>query len=61
VFFRHEVKTTQALALTWAFQSSDEAGDEEDVARIYSVKVTNTVKGGATECQRCMTEVKDNQ
>ncbi|XP_048740898.2 endosome/lysosome-associated apoptosis and autophagy regulator family member 2-like isoform X2 [Ostrea edulis] len=59
--FRHEIKTTQALALTWAFQSSDESDDEEDVARIYSVKVTNTVTGGATDCQKCMTEVKDNQ
>lgn len=57
---RHEIKSIQPLVLTWAFQGSGET-ETEDVARIFSVKVTNTLSGGATDCQNCMRGVKDNQ
>ncbi|XP_062607265.1 endosome/lysosome-associated apoptosis and autophagy regulator family member 2-like [Saccostrea cucullata] len=59
--YRHEIKDTQPLTLTWAFQSSEVWDGKEDVARIYSVKVTNTLTGGAKDCQKCMRGVKDNQ
>lgn len=58
--YRHEIKSIQPLVLTWAFQGSGET-EAEDVARIFSVKVTNTLSGGATDCQNCMRGVKDNQ
>ncbi|XP_078339498.1 endosome/lysosome-associated apoptosis and autophagy regulator family member 2-like [Crassostrea virginica] len=58
--YRHEIKSVQPLVVTWAFQSSDETASE-DVARIYSVKVTNTLTGGASSCQKCLRGVKNNE
>ncbi|KAL5013570.1 hypothetical protein ScPMuIL_007840 [Solemya velum] len=60
--FVYQVRNTSALIMTWAFQQSgalslDHSGNEhvgrDDVAKIYSVKVTNTVSGGAGVCEQC--------
>lgn len=59
----HDIFTNESLTLTWAFQPDDFGfGSQEDpdqdqrkknVAKIFSMKVTNTIAGGAVVCQSC--------
>ncbi|KAK3103275.1 hypothetical protein FSP39_018093 [Pinctada imbricata] len=55
--FNYNVMYTKPLTLTWAFQrsESDKTSDTSvtEIAKIYQVKVTNTLHGGATECRKC--------
>ncbi|BFZ08340.1 hypothetical protein BsWGS_11379 [Bradybaena similaris] len=61
--YSHDIFTNESVTLTWAFQPDDFGfGSPEDsdrtltsqiVAKIYSIKVTNTISGGATMCQSC--------
>uniref|UniRef100_A0A0B7AI94 MRH domain-containing protein n=1 Tax=Arion vulgaris TaxID=1028688 RepID=A0A0B7AI94_9EUPU len=61
--YSHEIFTNESLTLTWAFQPDDFGfGSPEDseqmlkmqnVAKIFNIKVTNVISGGATMCQSC--------
>ena len=63
---RYTVTSTEEVTFTWAFQKMDysdsstrsrEDGQSftmvDDMARLYSVNVTNTLGGGAATCQLC--------
>ena len=52
--------STSAVTFIWAFQKDAASDDEtpkyllhDDVARIYSVEVTNPRSGGAEMCKVC--------
>ncbi|XP_050414359.1 endosome/lysosome-associated apoptosis and autophagy regulator family member 2 isoform X2 [Patella vulgata] len=59
--FVYELRHNYSQTFTWAFQPVDWDFVEEDktkdylnnVARIYSIDVTNTLSGGATACKAC--------
>ena len=55
MYFSYNVMSTKPLVLTWAFQHSDvpEGSPTTDIAKIHNIQVTNTLHGGATECQQC--------
>lgn len=54
---------TEGVTFSWAFQKIAWDDDDTDysnrfdlagdTARIYSVNVTNTLEGGATQCKNC--------
>ncbi|XP_033648088.1 UPF0577 protein KIAA1324-like homolog isoform X2 [Asterias rubens] len=59
--FRYPITKQGPVTFSWAFQKTDIGSDysheptykyRNDVAKIYSIKVTNTL-GGATECKNC--------
>ncbi|KAK3589467.1 hypothetical protein CHS0354_030589 [Potamilus streckersoni] len=56
----YQVTKNSSLSLIWAFQNSawmytskDSQTNLNGVAKIYSIKVTNTLNGGAEKCQTC--------
>lgn len=50
------LKSRKYTTLMWAFQKNS----PDDVARIYQIRVTNVINGGATRCSNCtMKDVKD--
>ncbi|KAL3852290.1 hypothetical protein ACJMK2_015952 [Sinanodonta woodiana] len=56
----YHVTKNSSLSLIWAFQNSawmysgkDSQTNLNSVAKIYSIKVTNTMNGGAEKCQNC--------
>ncbi|XP_046342668.1 endosome/lysosome-associated apoptosis and autophagy regulator family member 2-like isoform X1 [Haliotis rufescens] len=59
--YMYHVRSNKSLIATWAFQPYDwenlpEAKAEEylnNIAKIYSIKVSNTISGGASECKPC--------
>ncbi|XP_035825827.1 endosome/lysosome-associated apoptosis and autophagy regulator family member 2 [Aplysia californica] len=61
--FSHEIFTNESVTFTWAFQPDDfglaDPGDEvhtsrmKNLAQIYNLKVTNTLSGGASQCESC--------
>ena len=56
---------SEGVVFSWAFQKMDWDDDDQstdyssrfelagDTAKIYSVNVTNTIDGGATQCKNC--------
>ena len=59
---RYDVTSTSPVTFLWVFQKrSESAADDQqstsslrdDVARIYSVEVTNPRRGGAEKCKLC--------
>ena len=61
VWRRYDVTSVSAVTFIWAFQKDSVSDDDEtsksllrdDVARIYSVEVTNPRSGGAEICKVC--------
>ena len=58
--YRYDVTSTSAVTFIWAFQKTSSVSDatssssmRDDVARIYSVEVTNPVSGAAGQCKLC--------
>ncbi|OWF54250.1 UPF0577 protein KIAA1324-like homolog isoform X2 [Mizuhopecten yessoensis] len=60
--YKYSIHSADPITFTWAFEHSDwtiEDTDQtrekfvNDVAKIYSIKVTNTLQGGASGCQKC--------
>ncbi|CAL1537489.1 unnamed protein product [Lymnaea stagnalis] len=61
--YTQDIFTNESITLTWAFQPDDfgfttaeEYGQlrkMNNFAKIYSIKVTNTIAGGATTCESC--------
>ncbi|XP_068081917.1 endosome/lysosome-associated apoptosis and autophagy regulator family member 2 isoform X2 [Anabrus simplex] len=63
--FVHTVMQNDTYTFSWAFQKLQlgqnpiETRLEDDVARIYSINVTNTIDGGAVMCLPCHLDVED--
>ena len=59
--FRFDIFDTEGIVFTWAFQKMQiEDGAYQnnhkymnDIATLYSVNITNTESGGASECKAC--------
>ncbi|XP_041348506.1 endosome/lysosome-associated apoptosis and autophagy regulator family member 2-like isoform X2 [Gigantopelta aegis] len=62
--FKYNVMSKSPLTLTWAFQPADWEKTDEDFssnyAKIYSIKVTNTLNSGAASCKACPRGTKDD-
>ncbi|XP_033745153.1 UPF0577 protein KIAA1324-like homolog isoform X1 [Pecten maximus] len=67
--YRYAIHSAEPITFTWAFEHSDwtiqdtsESREKfvNDVAKIYSIKVTNTLQGGASGCQTCPQGVAQN-
>ncbi|CAH1782541.1 unnamed protein product [Owenia fusiformis] len=69
--FSYAITKNEPVTFSWAFQKTDwesaYEGDKvlyklsNDIAKIYSISVTNTIDGGATECRSCPKGTKDDQ
>ncbi|XP_038068821.1 endosome/lysosome-associated apoptosis and autophagy regulator family member 2-like isoform X2 [Patiria miniata] len=59
--YRYSITKNEPVTYSWAFQKTDiqqythkaTYNYRNDVAKIYSVTVTNTLNGGAMECKKC--------
>ncbi|KAM9342750.1 endosome/lysosome-associated apoptosis and autophagy regulator 1 [Pholidichthys leucotaenia] len=55
--YSYLIDSNSTVSFTWTFQRTEEFSMERkysaDVAKIYSVHITNVIGGVATECRRC--------
>ncbi len=60
--FRYDVTKTEGVTFSWAYQKVSWSDNgmymasskyRNDRAKIYSISVSNTIKGGASKCKTC--------
>uniref|UniRef100_A0A669CZR2 Endosome-lysosome associated apoptosis and autophagy regulator 1 n=1 Tax=Oreochromis niloticus TaxID=8128 RepID=A0A669CZR2_ORENI len=61
--YSYLIQSNSTVSFTWTFKRTEEYGMERnysaDVAKIYSIVITNAIGGVATKCRRCaLTSVK---
>ncbi|XP_063436075.1 endosome/lysosome-associated apoptosis and autophagy regulator family member 2-like isoform X3 [Mytilus trossulus] len=65
--FSFDVSNSGPMTFSWAFQRSyighlsNGHVAENDLARMYSIKITNSLDGGAVGCKKCPKGVVDNR
>jgi hypothetical protein len=64
LFSRYDIKRNGSFEFTLAFQNSGWLIDSTTVAaataKIYSIQITNTMGGGASNCRKCPKGTNDD-